>query len=78
MAEDAGRAAIEHQSAPPGRIARRAGERLQNAVTGNCATALKDNPNAVILVVDADVHTVLNRPDVREATSDFLRNVLKP
>ena len=48
------------------------------AVTGNCGGALKDNPNAVILVVDADVHTILNRPDVREATSDFLRNVLKP
>ena len=47
------------------------------SVTGNCASALRGNPNAVILVVDADVHTILNRPDVRQATLDFLRNVLK-
>ena len=47
-------------------------------VTGSCAQTLKGNPNAVILVVDADVHTILNRPDVRQATADFLKNVLKP
>lgn len=48
------------------------------AVTGTCANALKDNPNAVIHVVDADVHTILNRPDVRAATSAFLKHVLQP
>ncbi|MGX4768798.1 hypothetical protein ACWAUC_03210 [Bradyrhizobium guangdongense] len=48
------------------------------AVTGNCAGALKGNPQAVVLVVEADVHTILNRPDVREATSHFLSSVLKP
>lgn len=48
------------------------------AVTGNCAGALKGNPNAVVFVVDADVHTILNRADVRQAASDFLTNVLKP
>jgi len=48
------------------------------AIAGSCASALKGNPNAAILVVDADVHTILNRPDVRAATSDFLKNVLKP
>jgi hypothetical protein len=47
------------------------------AVTGTCAGALKDNPNAVSLVVDADVHTILNRADVREATAAFLKRVLK-
>ncbi|MBC9882614.1 hypothetical protein G8O24_35490 [Bradyrhizobium sp. INPA01-394B] len=48
------------------------------AVTGNCAGALKGNPHAVVLVVDAEVHTILNRPDVREATSRFLSSVLRP
>jgi dienelactone hydrolase len=48
------------------------------AVTGTCAAALKDNPNAVNFVVDADVHTILNRADVREATAAFLRRALKP
>lgn len=48
------------------------------AVTGTCAGALKGNPHAVVFVVDADVHTILNRPDVREATSRFLAGVLKP
>jgi dienelactone hydrolase len=48
------------------------------AVTGTCAAALKDNPNAVNFVVDADVHTILNRADVREATAAFLGKVLKP
>ncbi len=46
-------------------------------VTGNCAGALKGNPHAVVFVVDADVHTILNRPDAREATSNFLKTVLK-
>ncbi|TPQ42823.1 hypothetical protein C2U70_00755 [Bradyrhizobium guangdongense] len=48
------------------------------AITGNCAGALKGNPNASVFVVDADIHTILNRADVHQATSDFLRNVLKP
>lgn len=47
-------------------------------VTGSCAGALKGDPHAVVLVVDADVHTILNRADVREATSRFLTGVLKP
>lgn len=48
------------------------------AVTGNCGGALKGNPHAVVYVVDADVHTILNRPDVREAAARFLVSVLKP
>jgi dienelactone hydrolase len=48
------------------------------AVTGTCAGALKGNLHAVVFVVDAEVHTILNRPDVREATSRFLTSVLKP
>jgi dienelactone hydrolase len=48
------------------------------AVTGTCAGALKGNPHATVFVVDADVHTILNRPDVRAATSEFLKAVLKP
>lgn len=48
------------------------------SVTGTCAGALKGNPQAVVFVVDAEVHTILNRPDVREATSRFLTSVLKP
>lgn len=48
------------------------------AVTGTCAGALKGNPHAVVFVVDAEVHTILNRPDVREATSRFLTSVLRP
>lgn len=47
------------------------------AVTGNCAAALKGNADAVVDVVDADVHTILNREDVREATSAFLKRALK-
>lgn len=48
------------------------------AVSGSCAGALKGNPNARILVVDADVHTILNRADVRAGTADFLKAALKP
>jgi len=48
------------------------------AVTGSCAAALKDDPKAEILVIDADVHTILNRPDVRERSAEFLRRVLNP
>ncbi|MFC4934828.1 MULTISPECIES: hypothetical protein [Bradyrhizobium] len=48
------------------------------AVTGDCGGALKGNPHAAVLVVDANVHTILNRPDVHEATSRFLTSVLKP
>ncbi|BAM92752.1 conserved hypothetical protein, alpha/beta-hydrolases domain [Bradyrhizobium oligotrophicum S58] len=48
------------------------------AVTGSCAAALKDDPKAEVLVIDADVHTILNRPEVRERTASFLRGVLNP
>ncbi|MGJ4926701.1 hypothetical protein ACQR1I_01750 [Bradyrhizobium sp. HKCCYLS2038] len=48
------------------------------AVTGSCAAALKDDPKAEVMVVDADVHTILNRPDVRERTGRFLREILNP
>ncbi|MFC4841572.1 hypothetical protein ACFPFP_24310 [Bradyrhizobium sp. GCM10023182] len=48
------------------------------AVTDDCGGALKGNPHAAVLVVDANVHTILNRPDVHEATSRFLTSVLKP
>ena len=47
------------------------------AVTGTCAAALKDNANAVVDVVDADVHTILDRQDVRESTAAFLKRALK-
>jgi dienelactone hydrolase len=47
-------------------------------VSGSCATALKDNPNAETELVDADVHVILNRADVREATASFLKRVLEP
>ncbi|MGC2778550.1 MAG: hypothetical protein WA418_23260 [Bradyrhizobium sp.] len=48
------------------------------AVTGSCAAALKDDPKAEVLVIDADVHTILNRPEVRDRTASFLRGVLNP
>lgn len=48
------------------------------AVTGTCAGALQGNPRAKVFVVDADVHTILNRPEVREATADFLKVALRP
>ncbi|CCD97955.1 hypothetical protein [Bradyrhizobium sp. STM 3809] len=48
------------------------------AVTGSCAAALKDDPKAEVMLVDADVHTILNRPDVRERSAQFLRGVLTP
>ena len=48
------------------------------AVTGSCAAALKDDPKAEVLVIDADVHTILNRPEVRDRTAAFLRGVLNP
>ncbi|MGJ4892085.1 hypothetical protein ACQR1Y_28100 [Bradyrhizobium sp. HKCCYLRH3099] len=46
------------------------------AVTGSCASALKDDPKAEVMVIDADVHTILNRPEVRERSAQFLRGVL--
>lgn len=45
-------------------------------VSGSCANALKDNDRAEVFVVDADVHTIIGRPDVRDRTADFLRRVL--
>ena len=48
------------------------------AVTGSCAAALKDDPNAEVLVLDADVHTILNQPEVRARSAEFLRRVLNP
>lgn len=47
-------------------------------VTGSCAAALKDDPKAEVMVIDADLHTILNRPEVRERTAQFLRGVLTP
>ncbi|SMX55665.1 hypothetical protein; putative signal peptide [Bradyrhizobium sp. ORS 285] len=46
------------------------------AVTGSCAAVLKDDPKAEVMVIDADVHTILNRPEVRERSAQFLRGVL--
>jgi len=46
-------------------------------LAGSCAAALNGNPNAVVVVVDADVHTILNRADVHEATAAFLKRALK-
>jgi len=47
-------------------------------VTGSCAAALKDNPKAEVMVIDADVHTILNRPEVRQLSAAFLRRILEP
>ncbi|GLH81863.1 hypothetical protein SSBR45G_67720 [Bradyrhizobium sp. SSBR45G] len=47
-------------------------------VTGSCAAALKDDPKAEVMVIDADVHTILNLPEVRERTAQFLRGILNP
>ncbi|XUM24782.1 hypothetical protein ACRAVF_13015 [Bradyrhizobium oligotrophicum S58] len=46
------------------------------AVAGSCAAALKDDAKAEVMVIDADVHTILNRPEVRERSARFLRGVL--
>ncbi|WP_315753970.1 MULTISPECIES: hypothetical protein [unclassified Bradyrhizobium] len=48
------------------------------ALTGSCAAALKDDAKAEVMVIDADVHTILNRPEVRERSARFLRGVLEP
>ncbi|WP_316167395.1 MULTISPECIES: hypothetical protein [unclassified Bradyrhizobium] len=48
------------------------------AVTGSCAAALKDDAKAEVMVIDADVHTILNRPEVHERSARFLRGVLDP
>ncbi len=48
------------------------------SVTGSCGAALKDDPKAEVMVIDADVHTILNRPEVRARTAQFLRGVLNP
>jgi len=48
------------------------------AVTGSCAAALKDDPKAEVLVLDADVHTILNRPEARARSAEFLLRVLNP
>lgn len=47
-------------------------------VTGSCAAALKNDPKAEVMIIDADMHTILNRPEVRERTAQFLRGVLTP
>jgi len=47
-------------------------------VTGSCAAALKDDPKAEVMVIDADVHTILNRPEVRQLSAAFLRRILEP
>lgn len=49
-----------------------------HAVTGSCAAALKDDAKAEVMVIDADVHTILNRPEVHERSARFLRGVLDP
>ncbi len=48
------------------------------SVTGSCAAALKDDRNAEVMVIDADVHTILNRPEVRQLSAAFLRRILEP
>jgi len=46
-------------------------------LAGSCAAGLDGTPNAVVVVVDADLHTILSRADVHEATSTFLKRALK-
>ncbi|HZR87217.1 MAG TPA: hypothetical protein VFB02_10445 [Bradyrhizobium sp.] len=46
------------------------------AVTGTCAAALEGKANSTVYVVDADVHTILNREEVRQVTAAFLKRVL--
>ncbi len=45
---------------------------------GHCAAALKDNPQAAVLLVPNAPHTLLNLPATRSATAGFLSQVVKP
>lgn len=45
---------------------------------GHCASALKDNPKAAVLLIPNAPHTLLNLPGARIATAGFLAQVIKP
>ncbi len=49
-----------------------------SAAKGYCADALKDNKQAVIVLIPGAPHTLLNLPAARHATASFVRDVLKP
>lgn len=44
---------------------------------GHCATALKDNPQAAVVLVPGAPHTLLNFPATRSATAGFLAQHLQ-
>ena len=45
---------------------------------GHCADALKDNKNAIIVLIPGAPHTLLNLPGARDVTASFVAAVLKP
>ena len=49
-----------------------------NAAKGYCGDALKDNKQAVIVLIPGAPHTLLNLPATRNATAGFVRDLLKP
>lgn len=49
-----------------------------SAARGYCGDALKDNKQAVIVLIPGAPQTLLNLPAARHATAGFLRDVLKP
>lgn len=44
---------------------------------GHCGAALKDNPQASVLLIPGAPHTLLNLPGARDATAGFLDRVLR-
>lgn len=48
------------------------------AALGHCGAALKDNPQAAIVLVPNAPHTLLNLPAARIATAGFLASLAKP
>jgi len=49
-----------------------------SAAKDYCGDALKDNKQAVIVLIPGAPQTLLNLPAARHATAGFLRDVLKP
>ena len=48
------------------------------AATGHCGAALKDNPQAAVVLVPNAPHTLLNMPATRMATAGFLASLRSP
>jgi len=49
-----------------------------SAAKGYCGDALKNNKQAVIVLISGAPHTLLNLPAARHAAAGFVRDVLKP